>query len=44
MAFVAATVRITPGGNRNWASRLPAWVTSAKNRDEILRAIDRIGD
>jgi hypothetical protein len=25
-------------------ARLPAWVTRAKNRDEVLRAIDRMRD
>ena len=41
-AFVAAAVRSVPGGNTNWASRLPSWITAAKNRDEVLRAIDRL--
>lgn len=42
-AFVAARMRITrPDSNRQWANRLPAWMTAAKHRDEVLRAIDRI--
>ncbi|MDO4258255.1 MAG: hypothetical protein Q4C87_01900 [Actinomycetaceae bacterium] len=28
--------------NTNWASRLPTWITSGKNREEIWRALERI--
>lgn len=38
------TVETEPGGLRNRAlhARLPLWVKSAKNRDEILKAIARM--
>jgi len=28
--------------NRSLANRLPKWMTSAKNRDDVVRAIDRL--
>lgn len=28
--------------NKSMASRLPQWITSAKNRDEVLRGIERL--
>jgi hypothetical protein len=28
--------------NRSFVNRLPTWITSAKNRDDVLRTIDRI--
>lgn len=30
--------------NRSLANRLPKWMTSSKNRDAVLRAIDRLAD
>ena len=45
-AFVAAPLRerrIADGiANRSVASRLPPWVKSAKNREEVLRALARL--
>jgi len=44
-ALVSAKVREdTPHmtGGSSWANRLPNWITSAKNRDEITRALTRI--
>jgi hypothetical protein len=41
--FVAARVRDTRDNvNSSWSSRLPSWVTSAKNRDEITKALARL--
>jgi hypothetical protein len=45
-AFIQAGLReerVDPDGprNRSILSRLPAWAKSAKNRDEVLRAIAR---
>ncbi len=41
--YVAATLRErTPNKNSSLASRLPAWLTSAKNREEVLRGIARL--
>jgi hypothetical protein len=44
--FVAAPLRerrIAHGiANRSVASRLPAWVKVAKNRDDVLRALGRM--
>ncbi|MGW0828128.1 hypothetical protein [Streptomyces sp. NPDC002845] len=45
--FVAASLRERPPGHlvgptMTYVARLPAWIKSAKNRDEVLRAIDRI--
>ena len=44
--FVAAGLRERRIGdgiaNRSIASRLPAWVKSAKNREEVLRALGRL--
>lgn len=38
--YVAARLRRrTPHRNRSVASRLPKWLTSAKNRDEVLKAV-----
>ena len=28
--------------NKNFVNRLPKWITSAKNRDEVLKTIERI--
>ena len=28
--------------NRSWMNRLPEWITSAKNREDILKAISRL--
>jgi hypothetical protein len=45
-AFVAAPLRerrIPIGrANRSIASRLPAWVKAAKNREDVLRALTRM--
>ncbi|MFC7613831.1 hypothetical protein ACFQV2_09915 [Actinokineospora soli] len=41
--YVAAAVRERqPNRNSSVASRLPAWIKSAKNRDDILRALARM--
>jgi hypothetical protein len=41
--YVAAKLRErTPNINRSLLSRLPQWIKSAKNRDEILRAIRKL--
>ena len=41
--YVEAAVRErTPNANATLASRLPKWVKSSKNRDTILRAIDKL--
>jgi hypothetical protein len=37
--YVAASLRETGPGNSRLASRLPAWIKSAKNRDDILRSL-----
>jgi hypothetical protein len=47
-AFVAASLRErrpSPEGtwrNQAWVSRIPRWLRSAKNRDEVLRCIARL--
>jgi hypothetical protein len=41
--YVAARLRERrPNVNKSLASRLPQWIKSAKNRDEILRAIGKL--
>ncbi|MFF9622383.1 hypothetical protein [Streptomyces griseosporeus] len=45
--FVAAGLReraswYDTGQKTTLVARLPAWIKSAKNRDEVLRAIDRL--
>jgi len=45
--FVAASLRerapwYDTGQKMTYVARLPAWIKSAKNRDEVLRAIDRL--
>lgn len=40
--YVAAGLRETAPGNGRLASRLPAWIKSAKNRDDIVRALARL--
>ncbi|MCP2327328.1 hypothetical protein HDA40_005835 [Hamadaea flava] len=40
--YVAADLRETAPGNSRLASRIPAWIKSAKNRDDILRALARL--
>lgn len=42
--YVAATLRerSSDAGNKSMASRLPAWVKSAKNRASILKRIERL--
>ena len=41
--YVAAKIRArTPNTNKSVASRLPQWIKSAKNRDEILKAIGKL--
>jgi hypothetical protein len=47
-AFVGASLRerqrdpVRGWSNRAWTSRLPAWISSTKNREEVLRCIARI--
>lgn len=41
--YVGAKLRErTPNTNKSLASRLPQWIKSAKNRDEILKAIEKL--
>lgn len=42
--FVTAQLRerIPPASNRSLASRLPRWMRTAKNRDEVTRGLDRL--
>ncbi len=41
--YVAAKLRErTPNINKSLASRLPQWIKSAKNREEILKAIGKL--
>lgn len=41
--YVAARLRDEQhNGNSSWSSRLPSWVKSAKNRDQVLKALDRL--
>ncbi|MCU0240403.1 MAG: hypothetical protein MUC29_13265 [Pyrinomonadaceae bacterium] len=41
--YVSANLRErTPNLNKSVASRLPKWIKSAKNRDEILKAIKKL--
>lgn len=41
--YVGAKLRErTPNTNKSLASRLPKWIKSAKNRDEILKAIEKL--
>ncbi|WP_410601287.1 hypothetical protein [Amycolatopsis sp. lyj-90] len=41
--YVAAGLREqVPNRNSSLASRLPAWIKSAKNRDDVLRALSRM--
>ena len=44
--YVAETQRErefpSPSGNRQLAYKLPRWMKLAKNRDEVLRTIDRL--
>lgn len=41
--YVGASLRERqPHVNKSMASRLPQWIKSAKNRDEILKAIERL--
>jgi len=43
-AYVAATLRDERNNvGRSWSSRLPAWMKAAKNRDTVLKALDRLG-
>ncbi len=43
--YVAAKLRArTPNVNKSLASCLPQWIKSAKNRDEILKAINKLRD
>jgi NAD-dependent dihydropyrimidine dehydrogenase PreA subunit len=42
-AYVAATHRSkSTNNNYAWTSRLPAWITAAKNRDKVLRALGKL--
>ena len=42
-SYVGSLLRArTPNANKSMASRLPQWIKSAKNRDEILRAIGKL--
>jgi hypothetical protein len=41
--YVAAKLRVRkPNVNQSFVSRLPQWIKSAKNRDEILKAIAKL--
>ena len=41
--YVTASLRERePNLNRSMASRLPRWIKAAKNRDEIVRCIERL--
>lgn len=41
--YVAAKLRVrTPNTNKSLASRLPQWIKSAKNRNEVLRACEKL--
>lgn len=41
--FIRANLRErTPGHTRSMASRLPAWMKSAKNREDVLKGIERL--
>jgi hypothetical protein len=40
--YVAAGARETSPFNSTIASRLPAWIKSGKNRDDLLRALSRL--
>ncbi|MFI6011136.1 hypothetical protein ACIBAG_20340 [Streptomyces sp. NPDC051243] len=45
--FVAASLRERPpwyehGRKMTYVARLPTWIKQAKNRDEVLRAVDRM--
>jgi hypothetical protein len=44
--YVAAKLRERkkPNITRSTASRLPQWIKSAKNRDEVLKAIEKLKD
>ncbi len=41
-AYVGATLRESPSANSNWANRLPGWITSAKNRAEVTKALNKL--
>jgi Zn ribbon nucleic-acid-binding protein len=42
-SYIRATLRErSPYLNRSLASRLPAWMTSAKNRKEVLKCIEKL--
>lgn len=41
-AYVAAGVRETGSFNSTIASRLPAWIKSGKNREDVLRALAKL--
>ncbi|WP_205325334.1 hypothetical protein [Glycomyces sp. YM15] len=41
-AYVAAGVRDVSPFNRTIASRLPAWIKSGKNREDLLRALAKL--
>jgi hypothetical protein len=42
-AYISADLRErVPGVNSTLASRLPGWMKDAKNRDEVLRGIERL--
>ncbi|ONF71350.1 hypothetical protein [Amycolatopsis keratiniphila] len=41
--YVASGLREqAPNRNSSLASRLPAWIKSAKNRDDVVRALSRM--
>ena len=42
-SFVGAKLRLSRGaGNASMFSRLPAWMKSAKNRDDMLKALAKL--
>lgn len=43
--YVSAIIRTrTPNINKSLASRLPQWIKSKKNRDQILKCINKLRD
>ena len=41
--YISADLRErTPGHTRSMASRLPTWMKSAKNREDVLKGIERL--
>ncbi len=40
--YIEAMIRTSKGTNRSLESRLPEWMKRKQNRDEVLRAIERL--